>query len=92
MLNFFRSSSVLEGISYLIILCVSFGIISREYVFFLGITHGVLFLLYLVLSLMVSHKQSWSVVIWLLVFLAAIVPFAFLLVEVFIRKEIQKSE
>ncbi len=92
MINFFRSLSVIEGISYLIILCVSLGVISREYVFFLGITHGVLFLLYFVFSLIVSHKQSWSVVIWLLVLLAAIIPFAFILVEIFIKKEIKKIE
>ena len=92
MLNIFRSSSVLEGISYLMILCVTLGIIDREYVFFLGIMHGVLFMVYVVLSLIVSHKQSWSVIIWLLVFIAAIVPFAFLLVEFFIRKEIQKKQ
>ena len=91
MLNIFRSSSVLEGISYLMILCVTLGIIDREYVFFLGIMHGVLFMVYVVLSLIVSHKQSWSVITWLLVFIAAIVPFAFLLVEFFIRKEIQKK-
>lgn len=92
MLNFFRSSSVLEGLSYLIILCVSLGLISREYVSVLGMTHGVLFLIYFALSIVVSHKQSWSVFIWLLVFLASLVPFAFLLVEFFIRKEIQKNE
>ena len=92
MVNFFRILSVIEGISYLIILCVSLGVISREYVFFLGITHGVLFLLYFVFSLIVSHKQSWSVVIWLLVLLAAIIPFAFILVEIFIKKEIKKIE
>lgn len=92
MINFFRSLSVIEGISYLIILCVSLGVISREYIFFLGITHGVLFLLYFVFSLIVSHKQSWSVVIWLLVLLAAIIPFAFILVEIFIKKEIKKIE
>jgi len=92
MIPFFRSLSVIEGISYLVILCVSFGVISREYVFFLGITHGILFILYLVFSLIVSHKLSWSILIWLLVFLAAIIPFAFVLVEIFIRKEIQKSE
>ena len=92
MIIFFRSLSVIEGISYLIILCVSLGVISREYVFFLGITHGVLFLLYFVFSLIVSHKQSWSVVIWLLVLLAAIIPFAFILVEIFIKKEIKKIE
>ena len=91
MLNIFRISSVLEGISYLMILCVTLGIIDREYVFFLGIMHGVIFMVYVVLSLIVSHKQSWSVITWLLVFIAAIVPFAFLLVEFFIRKEIQKK-
>jgi len=32
------------------------------------------------------------VITWLLVFIAAIVPFAFLLVELFIRKEIQKKQ
>ena len=92
MLNIFRTSSICEGISYLVILCVSLGIVSREYVFFIGITHGALFLLYLFLSLIASHKQSWPVMDWLLVFLAAVVPFAFLLVEFFIRKEIARSE
>lgn len=91
MINIFRISSVLEGISYLIILCVSFGFISRDYVFILGMTHGALFLAYFILSLIVSHKRSWSVVVWLLVFLAAIMPFAFLLVEAFLRKEIYKK-
>ena len=92
MVNFFRILSVIEGISYLIILCVSFGIIGREHVYFLGMTHGVLFLLYFVFSFIVSHKLSWSVVIWLLIFLASIIPFAFVLVEVFIKKEIKKRE
>lgn len=92
MINNFRILSVLEGISYLIILCVSLGFISRDYVYILGMMHGVLFLGYVIFSLIVSHKRSWSVVIWLLVFLAAIIPFAFILVEVFMRKEIIKSE
>lgn len=92
MINFFRSLSIIEGISYLIILCVSLGIINREYVYFLGMAHGILFLLYFIFSLIVSYKRSWSVVIWLLLFLASIIPFAFILVEIFIKKEIGKSE
>ncbi len=92
MLKYFRIASLLEGISYLIILCVSFNFISREFVFIIGMAHGALFVLYFVLSLLVSHKRSWPVITWLLVFLAAIVPFAFLFVEVFLRKEIQKNE
>ena len=91
MLKFFRIASLLEGCSYLLILCVSLGLISREFVFVLGIAHGVLFILYFVLSLLVSHKQAWSLVTWFLVFLAAIVPFAFVLVEIFVRKKLQEK-
>ena len=91
MLNFFRAASLLEGCSYLLILCVSFGLISREFVFAMGMAHGVLFMLYVVLSLLAAHKQAWSLVIWSLIFLAAFIPFAFVLVELFIKKELQKS-
>ena len=92
MLNFFRISSVLEGLSYLVILSVTYGFISREFVFILGMTHGALFALYFILSLVISHKQGWSVVIWLLVLLAAVIPFAFILVDIFLRKEQSKNE
>ena len=85
-MQIFRVVSALEGLSYLLILSVSFQLISREFVFVLGIGHGILFLIYMVLSLQVSHKAGWSVVTWLLVFFAAIVPFAFIGVEVFSRK------
>ena len=91
MLNTFRIVSLLEGISYLLILGVTLGVVSREFVFILGSMHGVLFLLYVLLSVAVSHKHSWSMVTWLLVFLAALVPFAFLLVEFFIQKEAKKT-
>ncbi len=92
MLKVFRVASLLEGVSYLLILSVSLEIISREFVFALGMVHGLLFLAYMALSLLASHKQAWSVIVWFLVLLAAIVPFAFIAVEVFIRKECQKLE
>jgi len=79
--------SVIEGISYLVILSVTLGLMSREYIFPIGITHGVLFLMYLILSLQASHKKSWSVIIWFLIFLASVIPFAFIAVDVFLRKE-----
>jgi len=92
MLKIFRMASILEGISYLVILSVTVGFISREYVFPLGSVHGGLFILYIYLSLQVSHKQGWSIIIWLLIFLAAIVPFAFVVVEVYLRKQSLKNE
>lgn len=86
-MKFFRLVSLAEGISYLVILSVTAGIISREYVFPLGATHGALFIVYLFASLQVSHRQGWSIVTWLLIFLAAVVPFAFIAVELFLRRE-----
>ncbi|GHA13918.1 hypothetical protein GCM10008090_24620 [Arenicella chitinivorans] len=92
MLQFFRVVSLIEGLSYLLILCVTLGVINRELVFYLGMGHGILFLLYLSLSAVVSHKQSWPIVIWLLVIVASVIPFAFIPVEIFIKRELAKIE
>jgi integral membrane protein len=86
MLKYFRAISLLEGLSFLAILSVSFGLVSRDFVFMLGMAHGVLFMLYLFLSLIVSNKQQWSLLIWLFLFIASIVPFAFIGVEIFLNR------
>ena len=87
MLKSFRIISLLEGVSFLIILSVTLGVISREYVYPLGMTHGVLFMIYLVFSLAISSKQGWSLLIWLGLFLASLIPLAFIPVELFLRKK-----
>lgn len=92
MLKLFRIASLLEGCSFLLILSVSLGLLSRELVFPIGMAHGVLFMLYFIFSLLASHKQGWSVLVWLGVLLAAVIPFAFILVEIFLRKESDKNE
>lgn len=92
MLSFFRTISIIEGLSYLVILCVTLGVISRDYVFVLGMTHGVLFMVYLVASLLASNSRGWSVLVWLALFMAALVPFAFVPVEVFLRREAQRTD
>ena len=88
MLSFFRTISVIEGLSYLIILSVTLGVTNREYVFVLGMTHGVLFLTYLVLSLAVSNSRGWSVIAWLGLLIASLVPFAFIPVEILLRRQV----
>lgn len=92
MLTFFRTISLLEGLSYLVILSVTLGVISRELVFILGMAHGALFMGYFLASLIVSHKQGWSIVTWLLVLIAAVIPFAFIFVDLFIQKQMRLSE
>lgn len=86
MLNCFRAISILEGLSFLAILSVTLGVVSRDFVFQLGMLHGVLFMLYLFLSLIVSNKQRWSLKIWLPLFIASLVPFAFIPVEIFLSR------
>jgi integral membrane protein len=91
MLKYFRIISVVEGMSFLAILCVTLGIISREFVSYLGMFHGVLFMLYIALSFVVTKKKGWSILSWIALFLASIVPFAFIIVELFLRKESTKQ-
>ncbi len=86
MLKYFRAISILEGLSFLAILSVTLGLVSRDFVFQLGMMHGVLFMLYLLLSLIVANKQRWSLLIWLSLFIASIVPFAFIVVEIFLGR------
>jgi len=91
MLKYFRIISVVEGLSFLAILCVTLGLISREFVSYLGMLHGILFMLYIALSFVVAKKKDWSILSWMALFLASIVPFAFIIVELFLRKESTKQ-
>ncbi len=86
MLNTFRFISLLEGISFLTILSVTLGLISRDYVYNIGMLHGILFMLYLIMSLIVSGKEGWPLKIWLPLFFAAFIPFAFIPVEMYLKK------
>lgn len=90
MLKLFRAASFIEGMSYLVILCVTIGLISRDFVSVLGMTHGVLFITYCVLALVVSHRQGWSFKVSLLLLASALMPFAFVPVELFLQRELRK--
>ncbi len=80
MINLFRKLSLIEGASLLVLLFVAmpakyyFGFYDA--VLYVGMAHGLLWSAYFVGSLVISHKQNWSVVFWLLVLLASITPFA----------------
>jgi integral membrane protein len=77
---------LLEGFSYLLILSITLGFISRDFVFAVGMTHGVLFILYLITSLLVSNQYGLSIWVWMLLFLASIIPFAFIPAEFYLKK------
>lgn len=91
MIKVFRIISLLEGLSYLAILSVTLGFISRDYVSTLGMTHGILFMAYIMLAMSVSSDKKWPSWKLGLVILASLVPFAFIPTEVFLRKDEQKT-
>jgi integral membrane protein len=74
-----RFVGTLEGISFLLLLGVAMPI---KYIWgnpvlvkYIGMGHGVLFVLFLVMLLVVCHRMKWSLSIFNLGLIAAILPF-----------------
>lgn len=78
LIKVFRSVAILEGISYLLFgvtmpLKYMYEILEPNY--YVGMAHGVLFMLYCFLGLASAIKYKWSVGFSVLVFVASLVPF-----------------
>ena len=79
MVPIFRMISYLEGISYLLILFVTMPL---KYLFaspepnkVIGMAHGVLFLLYIVMAIIVKYDKKWNNKTLAIVLLCSIIPF-----------------
>ncbi|WP_103867033.1 MULTISPECIES: DUF3817 domain-containing protein [Aquimarina] len=79
MITSFRIISFLEGVSYLLILFVTMPL---KYIFespepnqIIGMAHGFLFLLYIVLAIMVKFEKQWNAKTLIIVLLCSIIPF-----------------
>ncbi|MCY6413820.1 DUF3817 domain-containing protein [Acinetobacter sp. VNH17] len=74
-----RFVGTLEGISFLLLLGVAMPIkyIGDNPIFvkYIGMGHGVLFLLFLAVLLVVCHRMKWSLSIFNMGLIAAILPF-----------------
>ncbi|MGY0406983.1 MAG: DUF3817 domain-containing protein [Polaribacter sp.] len=75
----FRIVSYLEGISYLLLLFIAVPIKyfqnDATYVKMLGMPHGILFMLYIVLAFMLQKPMKWNTKTLGIVMLASILPF-----------------
>tara|TARA_B110000438_G_scaffold90399_1_gene89881 strand:+ start:842 stop:1120 length:279 start_codon:yes stop_codon:yes gene_type:complete len=75
----FRLISFLEGISYLLLLFVAVPIKyfqgDESYVKMLGMPHGILFIGYIVLAIIIQKKMKWNLKTLGIVSIASIVPF-----------------
>lgn len=79
LLNMFRIVAFLEGVSYILLLFIAtpvkyFGD-DPQYVKLLGMPHGILFILYIILAYMLKLEHDYFKLNFKSVLLAAIIPF-----------------
>ncbi len=75
----FRIISFLEGVSYLLLLFIATPIKylqgDASYVKLLGMPHGILFMLYIVLAIVIQKEMKWNTKTLGIVLLCSILPF-----------------
>ena len=85
MVNIFRITALLEGISYLLLLFVAVPIKylngDPQYVKLLGMPHGLLFVAYIVLAIWLKPDFKWSKKDFIIVLLASVILFGTFYVE-----------
>ena len=87
MVKIFKYTAFSEGVSFLLLLFnmlivkhLSFAL-YKTLVFPIGITHGILFVIYVVFSILIKQNQNWSLKEWIIVNLASFIPFGTFYIE-----------
>jgi len=79
MKSIFRIVSLLEGTSYLLLLFIATPIKylqdNPEYVKMLGMPHGILFMLYVVLAIVLKKEMKWDTKNFAIILIASVIPF-----------------
>lgn len=79
MIKTFRLIALLEGISYILLLFIATPIKylnnDPSFVKLLGMPHGLLFIAYIILALVIRSEQKWNQKTTLIILAAAIIPF-----------------
>ena len=91
--NSFKVIALLEGISYILLLFAAVPIKyladDPQYVKLLGMPHGLLFVVYIVLAVLLAAKLKWNGKTLLIVLAASIIPFGTFYVD---RTYLKKTE
>lgn len=96
MLNLFRITSILEGISYLSLFAVTMPLkyladipMPNKYV---GYAHGILFIAYVILAVVFWFQKKWSIKRGFILLLASLLPFATFYVDKKYLKPLSSSK
>ena len=76
---FFRLVALLEGISYILLMTVGlyfkYQLDDDTYVKLLGMPHGVLFILYILIAFLLRKQEQWSFISFVIILFASLIPF-----------------
>ena len=91
---FFRIIAFLEGVSYILLLFIAVPIKyfanNAEYVKLLGMPHGLLFMAYILLAIIIAGELKWNTKTLTFILLAAIIPFGTFYIDTKYLKKIYK--
>ena len=79
MIYIYRLTAFLEGVSYILLLLIAVPIkyLLNETLFvkILGMPHGILFIIYILFSIIAKIKYNWNFRKFLIISIASLVPF-----------------
>jgi integral membrane protein len=95
MINLYRLTAFLEGVSYILLLFIAVPIkyLLNEalYVKILGMPHGILFILYVLLSIIAKIKYNWNFRKFLFISTASLVPFGTFYIDIKYLKKLYSN-
>ena len=75
----FRIIALLEGISYILLMTIGlyfkYQLNDDSYVKLLGMPHGVLFILYILIAFLLRKQEQWSFINFGIILFASLIPF-----------------
>lgn len=87
MLKFFKITAILEGISYLVLFSNMLFIkptnfeLYKTLLYPIGMSHGVLFVSYIITAIMLKYVENWNVKKLGIVSIASVIPFGTFYIE-----------
>ena len=76
---FFRIIALLEGVSYILLMTIGlyfkYQLDDDTYVKLLGMPHGVLFILYILIAFLLRKQEQWSFISFVIILFASLIPF-----------------
>lgn len=87
MLKFFKIVAILEGISFLVLLANMLIIkninmdLYKSLLFPIGMAHGILFMAYVILAIMLKFELDWNWKKFTIIIIASLLPFGTFYIE-----------